>query len=180
MRTRHRRRSSCRREARSVVRGVGVLRRPSAPGQDAASDGRILLASEGRAITPAAIELAASLAREHGCGVHVFSVVRVWGSSFGFPNPGLLPNKREWDAQRAVVGDAVDALGKRGIEATAQVLATRKATKRIVGEVSRLACSAIVMAADPPRNRLLQDMMWSQEPYRVKRRAKVPVHIVTD
>ena len=162
------------------MRGGGALRRPSAPELDAAPVGRILLASEGRAIPAAAIELAAQLAQEHGGRVHVFSVVRVWGSGFGFPNPGLLPNKREWDAQRAVVGDAVKALRKRGIEATAQVLATRKATKRIVGEASRLDCRAIVMAADGPRNRFLADMIWSQEPYRVKRRAKVPVHLVTD
>ena len=157
-----------------------MLRRPSAPERDTAGVGRILLASEGRAIPATAIALAAQLAQGQGVGVHVFSVVRVWGSSFGFPNPGLLPNKREWDAQRAVVADAVQALRTRGIEATAQVLATRKATKRIVGEASRLGCSAIVMAADAPRNRFLADMMWSQEPYRVKRRAKVPVHLVTD
>lgn len=161
------------------MRGVGALRRPSAPEQDAAPVGRILLASEGRAIPAAAIELAARLANEHGGRVHVFAVVRVWGSGFGFPNPGLLPNKGEWDAQRAVVADAVQALGKRGIHATAQVLATRKATKRILGEASRLGCSAIVMAADAPRSRFLADLMWSQEPYRVKRRAKVPVHLVT-
>ncbi len=150
------------------------------PERDAAPAGRILLASEGRAIPPAAIELAARLAQEHGGRVHVFSVVRVWGSSFGFPNPGLLPNKGEWDAQRAVVEAAVKALRARGIEVTAQVLATRKATKRILGEASRLDCSAIVMAADAPRNRFVADMIWSQEPYRVKRRAKVPVHLVTD
>jgi hypothetical protein len=35
------------------------------------------------------------------------------------------------------------------------------------------------MAADPPRNRFISDLMWSQEPYRVQRRAKVPVHLVT-
>jgi len=139
----------------------------------------ILLASEGRAIPPAAIEVAARLAEERGCGVHVFSVVRVWGSGFGFPNPGLLPNKDEWATQKVVVADALEALRKRGIEGTAQVLATRKATKRIVGEATRRRCGAIVMAADPPRNRLVADLMWSQEPYRVKRRAKVPVHLVT-
>jgi hypothetical protein len=162
------------------VRGGVALLRPSAPAQDAATAGCILLASEGRAFPAGALELAARLAQEQGGRVHVFSVVRVWGSSFGFPNPGLLPTKSEWDAQRAVVGDAVHALRKRGIEATAQVLATRKATKRILGEASRLDCRAIVMAADAPRNRFLADMMWSQEPYRVQRKAKVPVHLFTD
>jgi nucleotide-binding universal stress UspA family protein len=141
---------------------------------------RVLLASEGRAIPAAAVERAAELARERGAAVHVFSVARVWGSGLGLPNPGLLPNKREWDEQRAVVGDAVKALKRLGIDATGQVLATRKATKRIVGEADRLGCSAIVMAADRPRNRLLADLMWSQEAYRVKRRAKIPVHLVTD
>jgi len=139
----------------------------------------VLLASEGRAIPAAAVERAAELAREAGARVHVFSVARVWGTSLGLPNPGLLPTRREWEEQRGVVSDAVTQLKRRGVEAEGHVLATRKATKRIVGEAERLGCSAIVMAADPPRNRLLADLMWSQEPYRVKRRAKVPVHLVS-
>jgi hypothetical protein len=60
------------------------------------------------------------------------------------------------------------------------VLATRKATKRIVGEAVRLDCQAIVMAADPPRNRFLGDLFWSQEAYRVRRRARMPVYLVTE
>jgi nucleotide-binding universal stress UspA family protein len=138
----------------------------------------VLLASEGRAIPAPAVERAAALARELGASVHVFSVARVWGTSLGLPNPGLLPTKQEWDAQRTVVADAVKQLKRHGVKATGHVLATRKATKRIVSEAERLGCSAIVMAADPPRNRLLADLMWSQEAYRVKRRAKVPVHLV--
>jgi hypothetical protein len=104
--------------------------------------------------------------------------VRVWGTSLGLPNPGLLPTKREWDAQRAIAGRAVKALKRRGLRADAHVLATRKATKRIVGEAQRLDCDAIVMGADPPRNRLVADLMWSQEPYRVRRRSPIPVHLV--
>jgi nucleotide-binding universal stress UspA family protein len=139
----------------------------------------VLLATEGRAIPVAAVERAAELARENGGGVHVFCIARVWGTSMGFPNPGLLPTRGEWETQHAVVGAAVKALEKQGVEATGQVLATRKATKRIVTEAERLGCSAIVMAADQPRNRFVADLMWSQEPYRVRRRAKVPVHLVT-
>jgi nucleotide-binding universal stress UspA family protein len=139
----------------------------------------VLLATEGRAIPAAAVDRAAELARESGGSVHVFSVARVWGTSFGFPNPGLLPTRHEWKEQHAVVGDAVNALKRHGVDATGHVLATRKATKRIVAEAERRGCNAIVMAADPPRNRLVADLMWSQEPYRVQRRAKVPVHLVT-
>jgi nucleotide-binding universal stress UspA family protein len=139
----------------------------------------VLLATEGRAIPAAAVDRAAQLARESGGSVHVFSVARVWGTSFGFPNPGLLPTRHEWKEQRAVVGDAVNALKKNGVDATGHVLATRRATKRIIAEAERQGCNAIVMAADPPRNRFVADLMWSQEPYRVQRRAKVPVHLVT-
>jgi nucleotide-binding universal stress UspA family protein len=139
---------------------------------------RILLATEGRQIPAAAAELAAQLAGKSG-DVHVFTVVRVWGTSLGLPNPGLLPSKREWEAQRANLADVIARLRRCGVKASGNALATRKATKRIVGEAERLGCEAIVMAADPPRNRILADMMWSQEPYRVQRRAKVPVHLVT-
>jgi nucleotide-binding universal stress UspA family protein len=139
----------------------------------------VLLATEGRAIPAAAVARAAELARESGGSVHVFSVARVWGTSFGFPNPGLQPTRQEWKEQRTVIEDAVKALEKRGVDATGHVLGTRRATKRIVGEAERRGCTAIVMAADPPRNRFISDLMWSQEPYRVQRRAKVPVHLVT-
>jgi nucleotide-binding universal stress UspA family protein len=94
------------------------------------------------------------------------------------PNPGLLPTRKEWDEQRKLVTTAVKALRRRGVEADGHVLGTRKATRRIVGEAERLGCDAIVMAADPPRGRLVADLMWSQEPYRVRRRAKIPVYLV--
>jgi nucleotide-binding universal stress UspA family protein len=138
----------------------------------------VLLASEGRAIPASAVERAAAVAREQGARVHVFTIARVWGTSLGLPNPGLMPTKREWDEQRAIVADAVERLKKLGVDASGEVLATRKATKRIVGAAETLGCTAIVMAADPPRNRLVADLLWSQEAYRVRRRARVPVHLV--
>jgi nucleotide-binding universal stress UspA family protein len=159
---------------------VRPFRRPSQhPDADDVRVERVLLASEGRAISAEAIDFAANVARRGGGQVHVFSVARVWGTSFGLPNPGLLPNKREWDEQRAVVTDAVAALERRSVQAKGHVLATRKATKRILSEAERLGCDAIVMAADPPRNRFLADLMWSQEPYRVQRRSRIPVYLVT-
>jgi nucleotide-binding universal stress UspA family protein len=154
--------------------GAGLAGAPELPDPVSVGARRVLLASEGRAIPKHAVDYAAGF----GVPVHVFSVARIWGTSLGFPNPGLLPTKREWDEQRKLVGTAVKALRRRGIEAEGHVLGTRKATKRIVGEAERLGCDAIVMAADPPRGRLLADLMWSQEPYRVRRRAKVPVYLV--
>jgi nucleotide-binding universal stress UspA family protein len=138
----------------------------------------VLLASEGRPFPAAAVERAAELARPAKATVFVFSVARVWGTSLGLPNPGLLPTRHEWDQQRKQVERAVKALERRGVQARGHVLGTRKATKHIVGEAERLGCGAIVMAADPPRHRLIADLIWSQEPYRVQRRARVPVHLV--
>jgi nucleotide-binding universal stress UspA family protein len=141
---------------------------------------RILLASEGRPIDDAAIARAVELATRSGAVVHVFSVARVHGVSFGLPNPGLLPTRSEWAEQREIVSTAVKRLKRKGVEADGHVVGTRKATKRICEEAALHECEAIVMAADPDRGRLVGDMLWSQEPQRVRRRAKVPVFLVTE
>ncbi len=145
-----------------------------------APPGGILLATEGRAIPRAAVEKAAELARESGIPVHVFAVARVYGVGFAFPNPWLRPNAKEWQAQRDSVAAAIELLEKRGVQADGNILGTRKATKRIVGQAKRLECKAIVMAADSPRGWLVGNAMWSQEPYRVQRRSRVPVHLVLE
>lgn len=141
----------------------------------------VLLASEEREIPRAAVDLAVRMARRCDAPVHVFSVARVWGSSLGFPNPGLNPTKSEWDTQHRVVDHAVARLRRKGIEADGRVVGTRAAAKRILREARRLGCDAIVMGADPPRGRIVGDFMWSQEPYRVRRRAgDLPVYLVIE
>jgi nucleotide-binding universal stress UspA family protein len=139
---------------------------------------RVLLASEGRAIPDRAIEFAAELARPQQAPVNVFAIARVYGVAFGLPAPGLLPTRREWEEHRKIVTQAVKALRKRGVEAKGRVTGTRKAAARICEEAYAQGCDVIVMAADPPRNRVLADLMWSQEPYRVRRRSKIPVYLV--
>jgi nucleotide-binding universal stress UspA family protein len=145
-----------------------------------AGPGGILLASEGRRIPTAAVERAAELAREAGVPVHVFAIARIYGVGFALPAPGLRPNAKEWQVQRDSVANAIELLERRGVEADGDILGTRKATRRIVGTAKRLGCQAIVMGADRPRNRVLADFMWTQEPYRVRRRAGIPVHLVVD
>jgi nucleotide-binding universal stress UspA family protein len=92
----------------------------------------------------------------------------------------LFPNKREWDEQHKKAELAVRTLTDWGIEADAHVVGTRNAAKKIVEEARIHRCSAIVMTADEPRSRLLGNMIWSQEPQRVRRRANVPVYLVTE
>jgi nucleotide-binding universal stress UspA family protein len=138
----------------------------------------VLLASEDRAIPKQAVDLAARIARRSGATVHVFSIARIWGTSFGFPNPGLFPSKREWQQQYDNVDRAIERLARKGVQADGRVIGTRAGAKRIVKEAERLGCDAIVMGADPPRAPVVRDFMWSQEPYRVRRRAAVPVYLV--
>jgi nucleotide-binding universal stress UspA family protein len=141
----------------------------------------ILLASEEREIPRAAIDFAARMAREREAPVHVFTIARIWGTSFGFPNPGLMPSKAEWDKQHSIVDKTVARLRRKGVDADGRVVGTRAGAKRIVREARRLHCDAIVMGADAPRSRLLRDFLWSQEPYRVKRRARdIPVYLIVD
>lgn len=137
---------------------------------------RVLLATEGRPIPQSAIRFAA---RWHA-PVRVFSVARVYGISFALPNPWLMPSKKEWQEQRGIVDDAITALEKRGVRATGHVVGTRKATRAIVREAAQENCQVIVMAADARRNRFVGDLLWSQEPYRVQRRAQIPVYLVTE
>lgn len=139
---------------------------------------RVLLASEGRPFPDAAIDFAARLAEASSAPVTVLSVARVWGTSLGFPNPALLPSRHEWEEQQQLVAAAVEALTAMGITSHGHVVGTRRAASRIASEAGRLDCGAIVMAADPPRHWLVADLLWSQEPYRVRRRARVPVYLV--
>jgi nucleotide-binding universal stress UspA family protein len=150
------------------------------PDPDALAVRAVLLASENRDIPTSAIDLAARIARRSGAPVHVFAIARIWGTSFGFPNPGLFPSKREWDEQRHNVEQAVGGLERKGVEADGRVIGTRAGAKRIVREAERLGCDAIVMGADPQASPLIRNFMWSQEPQRVRRRADVPVFLVVD
>lgn len=138
---------------------------------------RILLASEGRTIPNAAIARVVEMA-EPGATVRVFSIARVHGTAFGMPTPGLLPTRAEWAAQRDLVDQAIKRLKRKGLTAEGHVLGTRNATKKILQEAAQHQCQAIVMAADPDRNRVVGNVMWSQEPQRVRRKARLPVFLV--
>jgi len=124
--------------------------------------------------------LAARLARKAGVEVHVLSVARIWGSAFGLPHPGLKPSKRELQDQHKLVAEAISDLKQKGVAADGEIISTRSAAARIAREANRRRAGAIVMAADPPKHWLIADLMWSQEPYRVRRLADVPVYTVVD
>ena len=91
-----------------------------------------------------------------------------------------MPSRREWDAQRVQVDRALRGLAAAGLEATGRVVGTRNAARLIAREARKLGCDAVVMGADPPRHRLVAELLWSQDPYRVRRRAGRPVYLALD
>jgi nucleotide-binding universal stress UspA family protein len=140
---------------------------------------RVLLASEGRPFSAAAIERAAGLAAP-GATVEVLSIARIWGTALGFPNPWLMPARHEWEAQRSQVDAAIKALGRRGVTATGRVIGSRNAASRIAKEARRFNAEAIVMGADPGPPGLLGGLLWSSEPYHVYTQARVPVALAVE
>ena len=137
----------------------------------------MVLATEGRQIPYAVMQQVFDLARPAKAEVMVLAIARIWGTSLGFPNPGLQPTKQEWDEQRLIVREAIAKLEKAGFEASGAVYSTRRAARRILKVARAFDADAIVMGADVHR-RYVGDFMWSQEPHRVARRAQIPVYLV--
>jgi Universal stress protein family len=94
----------------------------------------VLLASSGSPFSRAAVRRAYELAA--GEPVAVLSILKIYGSQFGLPNPGLMPTRREREEQLTVVRRAIEALERRGCTADGQVAATRSAG-RMIAKVAR-------------------------------------------
>jgi hypothetical protein len=107
----------------------------------------VLLASPGPAFTPALIARAVALA--DGEPVAVISIARIYGSSLGLPNPGLMPTRKELDGQRAQVAAAVAALEREGLQAWGQVAATRRPGRTIArAAIARHAGTVVLLTPD--------------------------------
>jgi universal stress protein family protein len=103
----------------------------------------VLLASSGAAFSSAAIRRACQLAA--GEPIAVLSILKVYGSSFGLPNPGLMPNRREREEQYAIVKRAISAVERRGGTADGQITATRSAGRTIAKAARRRNVRYVVM-----------------------------------
>lgn len=89
----------------------------------------VLIASLGEAIPRSAIKRSVGLSM--GQPVAVVTIARIYGSSFGLPNPGLMPTRKEMDEQKGHVEATIAALEKLGSEAWGQVAASRRPAKTI-------------------------------------------------
>lgn len=107
----------------------------------------VLLASSGAPFTRAAVRRARELAA--GEPVAVLSILKVYGSTFGLPNPGLLPTKREREEQLAIVRRAIDDLERRGCTVDGQIAATRSAGRTIAKVARYRQVRYVVMDSHP-------------------------------
>src|SRR6516165_443434 len=106
----------------------------------------VLLASSGEPFSRAAVKRAHELAA--GQPVAVLSILKVYGSTFGLPNPGLLPTRREREQQFAVVNRAIKDLEQRGCDVDGQIAATRSAG-RTIAKVARVRQVRYVVMDSP-------------------------------
>ena len=79
----------------------------------------------------------------------MLAILKIYGSQFGLPNPGLMPTRREQEEQVTVVRRAIEALEQRGCTADGQVAATRSAG-RMIAKVAR-ARKVRYVVMDSPR-----------------------------
>ena len=105
----------------------------------------VLLASSGAPFSKAAVRRARELAA--GGPVAVLSILKIYGSTFGLPNPGLLPTRRERDEQYANVKRAINQLERSGCTADGQIAATRSAG-RMIAKVARARQVRVVVMDD--------------------------------
>lgn len=98
----------------------------------------VLLVSDGRRpISSEAVARAAAIGVESPHPVAVVAVAKIYGSSFGLPNPGLMPTKTELAERTGWVDTAIDDLAARGVRADGQVATTRRAVK-LLAKIARL------------------------------------------
>ena len=108
----------------------------------------MLLASAGTPFSSAAVRRACELAA--GEPVAVLTILKVYGSSFGLPNPGLLPTRREREEQYTIVRRAIAAVERGGGTADGQITATRSAGRTIAKAARRRRVRYVVMDDSAP------------------------------
>jgi hypothetical protein len=97
--------------------------------QPAQSAGVLIAAPMGDPIPSSAVKTA--LALNGGEPVAVVTIARIYGSSMGLPNPGLMPTRKEMAAQKSQVEKTVGQIERSGMQAWGQVAASRKPVKTI-------------------------------------------------
>ncbi len=138
---------------------------------------RLVLLSPGQAFRPEAIARAIELA--NGSRIAVVVLARIHGSSFGFPNPGLMPNAKEKAAATDYVETALAAIRRSGGKADGQVAVARSASK-VGARVAKLRQASVVVVDEgirPGWRRAIEgDVSW---PLRLRLRGTADVEAMS-
>ena len=109
----------------------------------------VLLATTGEPFSKAAIRRAHELAA--GEPVAVLAILKVYGSQFGLPNPGLLPTRREREEQFTLMQRTIAALERRGSTVDGQIATTRSAGRTIAKVARARGVRYVVMDDREPK-----------------------------
>jgi hypothetical protein len=139
----------------------------------------VLLATTTQTFPGDAYEVARSLVDGQPAGVAVLSIARIHGSSYGFPNPGLMPTRREIQTCRDAIAEALEVFHRDHLSARGQIAITRHELKQIatVARAHDVAHIVLVIPAKPRWRRLVEG-----DPLRTLHRRvgeQVAVHLVS-
>jgi K+-sensing histidine kinase KdpD len=138
---------------------------------------RVLLASTGVPFSHDAIARVIEVASAGHAKITVLSIARVYGTSLGFPNPGLQPNRLEIAEQHEIIEDAATVLREHGFEVRVAMSKSRNAPKMIARWGNAKNFHAIVVC-DPPRpawRRKIEGDLARE----IERRCPVPIYAVS-
>ena len=135
----------------------------------------VLLASTGGPFRPDSVRLCRDMAA--GGPVGVLMVLRIYGSSFGLPNPGLLPTPKERKAAQDRVDQAIRGLRKMGVAADGQVLITRHPPRGIARVAQARSAQHVVVEA--PQQNALRRFVEGGSESSIRRRLGGSVHVTS-
>ncbi len=137
---------------------------------------RVLLASTGEPFSPDVMARAIELATPAHAKITVLAIARVYGTSLGFPNPGLQPNRIEIEQRKKITEDAANVLRAEGFEVRVAMSKARNMPKMIARWANAKNFHAIVVA-DPERP-AWRRFVEGDLKHEIERRCAVPVHAV--
>lgn len=77
--------------------------------------------------------------------VTVVLPLKIHGYSFGMPNPGLMPTKRERAAAEEAIDTTVGRLRKAGVDVDGQIVVTRHAHRAVARIVRRRGATRVLL-----------------------------------
>lgn len=118
-----------------------------------------------------------AVAEAAGGTVAVVVPLKIHGSAWGFPHPGLLPNAKEKDTARRDVEAAIAAVERMGGAADGHIIATRKAAK-VIARTARRRQVRLVLIDTAPRSRMRARVEGDPAAAVRRRTGGIPVEVV--